>query len=90
MCGLALLARAWMLDTTPLNSAEAGAANAALAVARGGSATLLNPLHGGLQAALFALLGANEFSARLVAAIAGAALCLTQWLFAISSGGGRP
>ncbi|MBK8836082.1 MAG: hypothetical protein IPO29_14985 [Anaerolineae bacterium] len=81
MCGLALLARAWMLDTTPLNSAEAGAANAALAVARGGSATLLNPLHGGLQAALFALLGANEFSARLVAAIAGAALCLTPMAF---------
>ncbi len=81
MCGVALLARAWMLDSTPLNSAEAGAANAALAVARGGSATLLNPLHGGLQAALFALLGANEFSARLVAAIAGAALCLTPMAF---------
>ncbi|MBP7602163.1 MAG: hypothetical protein KA750_12495 [Thermoflexales bacterium] len=81
MCGLALLARAWMLDAIPLNSAEANAANAALAVARGGSATLLNPLHGGLQAALFALLGANEFSARLVAAIAGAALCLTPMAF---------
>lgn len=86
LLAIALLARVWMLEGMPLNNAEASVANAALSLARGGSASLTNPLHGGLQAALFALFGANEFSARLISALASAALCGAPYLMRGSLG----
>lgn len=78
---LALAARTWHLDNWPLTNTEASTALSALAVSRGEPAVLANPFFGWLQAATFAIFGANEISARLWAAVAGAAVCLTPLAF---------
>ena len=68
--------RLWFLDTTPLNNAEAHQTLQSYTLATLGSATLSNPLFGTLQAWLFAISSANEFTARLISALAGTALAL--------------
>ena len=81
--------RLWFLDTTPLNNAEAHQTLQSYTLATLGSATLSNPLFGTLQAWLFAISSANEFTARLISALAGTALCLLPILIRESLGRGR-
>jgi hypothetical protein len=73
---LALLLRAWHLDAAPLTNAEASNALNTLALTRGESVAVANPLFGALQSIVFGICGANDFSARLIAALTGTLLCL--------------
>ena len=77
-CLLAVLAGALRLVRLdlPLTNAEAASALLALAVLRGESVVLPNPLLGNLQIALFAVFGADDFWARLPSALGGVAICL--------------
>jgi hypothetical protein len=59
----------------PLADGEARVALAALSVARGDPAVLLNPLHGVLQSVLFAVFGDGAWVSRLLAASFGTLLC---------------
>ena len=78
---IALFARVWALGHTPLNDAEAAVALQALALARGEAVTVANPFFSALQAIVVSLFGATDLSARLIPALAGAALCvLPAWL----------
>ncbi len=77
-CAVALLAsvpRLVRLDFL-LTNVEAATALTSLAVLRSEPAAFSNPLFGWLQTLFFAVFGASEVSARLVAALSGVALCL--------------
>jgi uncharacterized protein (TIGR03663 family) len=79
----ALGLRLLQLDHAPLNSSEARDALEALGFARGegGPATAgYSPVVFGSQWLVFLFFGANEFTARLLPALAGAALVLTPAL----------
>lgn len=71
----------------PLADAEASAALAALQTARGGSATLLNPLFGFLQSVILMLFGDSNTMTRVVSLVGGLALCL--WPIALRGVLGR-
>lgn len=77
-CAIACLASAPRLARLDflLTNAEAATALTSLAALRGELAIFPNPLFGWLQALLFAVFGASEASARLVAALSGVVLCL--------------
>ncbi|MCL5999830.1 MAG: glycosyltransferase family 39 protein [Chloroflexi bacterium] len=74
--GVALLARVWRLDGTPLTSAEAASALNALSFIQGTDVRFDNPLFGLLQALTMAIFGASDFSARIPSAVMGAIICL--------------
>lgn len=76
IAALAVAARAVNLDHAPLTNAEAAGAFQAWAVAQGQTASLANPLFDTLQALVFAVAGASDGAARLIPALAGAAVCL--------------
>ncbi|MFN4293940.1 MAG: glycosyltransferase family 39 protein [Thermoflexales bacterium] len=77
-CAIACLAGALRLAQIDflLTNAEAAMALTSLAALQGESVIFSNPLFGWLQALLFAVFGASEASARLVAALSGVVLCL--------------
>ncbi len=85
LLALGLILRLAELDVVPLSAAEAREALAAQrAVAVGAPGQGIVPqsaLLFALQAATFSLLGASEFAARLLTAVAGALLVLTPLLF---------
>jgi 4-amino-4-deoxy-L-arabinose transferase-like glycosyltransferase len=81
LIGIGSLAiRLWNLGNAPLTNIEATAALSSLAITHGESVSTNNPLFTILQAIIFSIFGASDFSARLPIAIAGALLCLTPAL----------
>ncbi len=89
---LALLAagmRLWFLGNTPLNNSEAQVTLQSYGLATLGSGIAPNPLFSTVQSWLFMLTTASEFSARLIGALAGVALCLIPALLRDPLGRGR-
>ncbi len=76
----ALMLRIWYLDAAPLNNVEATGALNALALSAGSGVPSLDPFFSNLQSIVMSLFGADAFSARLVAACAGAILCVSPLL----------
>ncbi|HID83915.1 MAG TPA: hypothetical protein EYH28_07280 [Anaerolineaceae bacterium] len=77
---LALFLRLVLLGRFPLGDAEAALALKALALSQGqGGALGTAPLYALWTAAVFFLLGATDFTARLVPAVVGSALVLLPW-----------
>ena len=86
---LAAAMRLWFIDVTPLNNTEARVALQSYGLATLGSGVLNNPLFGNAQSWLFTLTHADEFTARLISALAGVALCLLPTLLRTTLGRGR-
>ncbi len=84
--GVAALLRLWTLNSAPLANPDASAALAGLAILRGETVPLTNPLYGTLLAVIFGIFGASDASARLVGCIAGIALCALPAVMRIDIG----
>ena len=72
--------RLWNLGGAPLTNIEAANALSSLVLAHGESVSTHNPVFTTLQALIFSLFGATDFSARLPIAIVGILLCLAPAL----------
>ncbi|NJM39908.1 MAG: hypothetical protein HC853_03580 [Anaerolineae bacterium] len=86
---IAALSRLLHLDAAPLNSSEAAASLNALALVRGESASVTNPLFASMQALLFSLFGAHDWLARLIPACAGILFCVVPFTLRRHLGSGR-